>query len=348
MGKMKGAVCDGKGGIWIQDVPRPVPGDYECLCRIEACATCTGTDRMSIDGKISWASPDRYPALIGHESVGTVIETGAKVRNIHVGDRFLRPAAWYPGEYREGIFSMMGGYAQYGIVTDTEELLKNDPAAKLNGYMKFQQKLPPESEISAVDGTMLITLKEVYSFVSALGIREGHTVSVMGAGVVAMCMCFFSKLAGARVLVAARREEPLRQCVQAGADVPVCTEKEDLVSALKKAAPRGVDFLLDAAGSAEFLAAATPALADGGAVCAYASGLDEEKLLQKIAPPSAWKFVRQPPGENAVHDHFLSLVRMKVLPFSLFYSHVMPLSSIAEGFQLIRGRKAHKIVFTME
>ena len=125
MEMMKGAVTDGKGNIWIQDVPKPVIGDYECLCKIDCCATCTGTDMMSINGTISWAQQDRYPALIGHESVGVVIETGKKVRNIKAGDRFLRPAAWYPGEYKEGLFSMMGGYAQYGIVTDTEALLQD-------------------------------------------------------------------------------------------------------------------------------------------------------------------------------------------------------------------------------
>ena len=120
------------------------------------------------------------------------------------------------------------------------------------------------------------------------------------------------------------------------------------VPALKNAAPQGVDFLLDAAGSAEFLVKATPALKQEGAVCSYASGLDKIAFFQNLTVPNYWKFIRQGPYEDKVHDHFLTLIRMKVLPFSLFYSHVLPLSSITEGFELIRNKKAHKIVFTME
>ena len=348
MEMMKGAVTDGKGNIWIQDVPKPVIGDYECLCKIDCCATCTGTDMMSINGTISWAQQDRYPALIGHESVGVVIETGKKVRNIKAGDRFLRPAAWYPGEYKEGLFSMMGGYAQYGIVTDTEALLQDHPDAKLSGYMRYQQKLPSSDSISSVDAAMLVTLKELYSYISALGINRNHTVTVMGAGSVGMSMCFFAKLAGAKVIVAARRDDSLALCYKAGADILINTTKEDLVPALKNAAPQGVDFLLDAAGSAEFLVKATPALKQEGAVCSYASGLDKIAFFQNLTVPNYWKFIRQGPYEDKVHDHFLTLIRMKVLPFSLFYSHVLPLSSITEGFELIRNKKAHKIVFTME
>ncbi len=348
MEMMKGAVSDGRGNIWIQDVPMPVIGDYECLCRIEACATCTGTDMMSITGTISWATPERFPALIGHESAGTVIKTGRKVRNIKTGDRFLRPAAWYPGEYRNRIFSMMGGYAQYGIVTDTAALLEDHPGTKLNGYIKFQQKLPSAEEISSVDATMLVTLKEIYSYITSLQIHSSHTVAVMGGGAVAMSMCFFAKLAGAKVIAAARREDSLQKCYMAGADILINTAKEDPATALKNAAPSGVDFLLDGAGSAELLITAANALAEGGSICSYASGLDKGLLLEKITPPGYWKFVRQGPYETKVHEHFLTLIRMKVIPFSLFYSHVMPLENIAEGFELIRSKKAHKIVFTME
>lgn len=348
METMKGALTDGKGNIWIQDVPMPVMGDYECLCRIEACATCTGTDMMTVTGRIAWAQEDRFPALFGHESVGKVVAVGKKVRNIKTGDRYLRPAAWYPGEYRNGIFSMMAGYAQYGIVTDREALLQDDPEAKISAYTKFQQPLPDHTLLSSVDASMLVTMKELYSYIAGLGIRQGHTVAITGAGVVAMNMCFFAKLAGAKVIVAARREEALARCYQAGADILIDITKEDMASALKKAAPGGVDFILDGAGVSELLIKASAALKDEGAICSYASGLDKGDLMEKLEVPGYWRFVRQGPREDRVHEHFLSLVRMNILPYSLFYSHVMPLESIAEGFELIKNKKAHKIVFTME
>ena len=164
----------------------------------------------------------------------------------------------------------------------------------------------------------------------------------------AMGMCFFAKLAGATVIAAARREESLLLCYKAGADFLIHTEKEDLASALKKIAPGGVDFLLDGAGSSELLVKGSSALKDQGAICSYASGMNSGDLWNRITPPGSWKYIRQILHEDKVHEHFLSLIRMKVLPYSLFYSHVMKLSSVEEGFELLRNKKGSKIVFTMD
>ena len=55
---MKAAITDGKGKVWIGEVPRPVPGEYECLCKTKACATCTGTDSKHIHDKLPCATDD--------------------------------------------------------------------------------------------------------------------------------------------------------------------------------------------------------------------------------------------------------------------------------------------------
>ena len=115
---MKAAITDGKGNVWIDDVPKPEPNDYQCLCRINACATCTGTDQKHINNKLPW--DQTYPGILGHESCGVVVQVGDKVRNINVGDRYLRPAAVYPGETLGDYQSMWGGFAEFGLITDVK------------------------------------------------------------------------------------------------------------------------------------------------------------------------------------------------------------------------------------
>ncbi|MCM8777698.1 MAG: alcohol dehydrogenase catalytic domain-containing protein, partial [Candidatus Omnitrophica bacterium] len=77
---MKAAITDGKGNIWIEEVPIPEVSPYHCLCKTLACATCTGTDIKIIHNKLPWK--ENYPAILGHESIGKVIKTGNKVKYI--------------------------------------------------------------------------------------------------------------------------------------------------------------------------------------------------------------------------------------------------------------------------
>ncbi|MBR7130569.1 MAG: zinc-binding dehydrogenase [Lentisphaeria bacterium] len=344
---MKAALTDGKGKVWISELPLPVPGDYECLCRIDACATCTGTDKKLISGKMSWAKPENYPAALGHESVGTVIQVGKKVRNISPGERFLRPAAWYLGMVKDGITSFMGGFAEYGLVTDVEALAEDHPEITPPYYCRYQQRIPADVEISDADATMLVTMKEIYSFIRDVGIKSGDKVAVLGAGAVGMSMIFFAKLAGADVAVAARREEQLAMCRNIGVDHTVNIAEKDLRKSLLEWSGDGVGFILDAAGSSEMLIAASGALAYAGAVCAYAGGNGIVENFGKLDLPVSWKIISSPPQEDSAHEHLIALARDKKIPFHHFYTGVMPLEDIADGFEKIFAKKQGKMVFLM-
>lgn len=111
--QMKAVIAQGGGRFAFADVPMPQPTDYQCLCKIQACATCSGTDQKIVAEALPWKQS--YPGILGHESVGRVIEVGAKVRHIKTGDMFLRPAAVYNGEKLGGFHSLWGGFAEYAV-----------------------------------------------------------------------------------------------------------------------------------------------------------------------------------------------------------------------------------------
>ncbi len=340
---MNAAITDGQGRVALQDIPMPEPGPYQCLCRIEACATCTGTDRRLIEGTMSWG---KYPGILGHESVGAVIACGAKVRRLKVGDRLLRPVAAYPGTRLGGFESILGGLAEFGLVTDTATAREDDPSAAIPAFCVYQQPLPPDLPIEAPDATLLVTLKELASFVRDLGMPFGARVAILGSGPVAMAMCFFAKLRGARPVIAVgRRPEPLAACRAAGADAVLLTGDGPLADRLRAlSGGAGVEFLLDAAGDNALILESARALVRRGVIATYAvrhGPLEIEKL------GGLWTLVRGAPDESSTHAYLLDLARLGVVPFRRFYSHVLPFAECARGFELLRRREASKIVFTM-
>jgi len=87
MEKMKALVKAKKEpGLWIEEVPVPVPDHDEVLIRIQRTAIC-GTD-VHIYNWDDWAQRNIHvPRIIGHEFVGEIAEIGQGVYGFEIGDR---------------------------------------------------------------------------------------------------------------------------------------------------------------------------------------------------------------------------------------------------------------------
>ncbi len=80
---MRAVVIEAPGRIAVQSVPDPEPGLNDVIVRVGACGLC-GSDLRILDGK----SPAViFPVVPGHEFAGEVVEVGADVRDVRVGDR---------------------------------------------------------------------------------------------------------------------------------------------------------------------------------------------------------------------------------------------------------------------
>lgn len=73
-------------GIWMQQVPRPIPGANEVLVKLQMTAIC-GTD-LHIYKWDEWSQRTIKPGLvIGHEFVGTIAQIGPGVTGYTLGQR---------------------------------------------------------------------------------------------------------------------------------------------------------------------------------------------------------------------------------------------------------------------
>ena len=84
-------------GLWLEDVPKPVPGDRDVLIRVRKTSIC-GTD-LHIHHWDAWAqSTIPVPMVVGHEFMGEIEQLGADVvgpgsrpTGRRRGPRHLRP-----------------------------------------------------------------------------------------------------------------------------------------------------------------------------------------------------------------------------------------------------------------
>jgi threonine dehydrogenase-like Zn-dependent dehydrogenase len=331
---MKGLFARAPGQLDILDLPRPEPGSYEAVVRTEACAICNSTDTKLLHGQFFAGT---WPLLLGHESVGRIVEIGEGVRNYALGDRVLRGRlddrhVPYPGGR-----SCWGGFAEYTVVTD---VWARD-GADYNAWPHAQQVVP--AEIAPADATLLIMLKEDLNAITSMDV-PGRSVAIVGTGPVAEAMTVFARLLGARtVTVWGRSDRRADRFRSLGVDAYVVgTTRPQAVSAIM--ARGGFERVIEAVGSSEVLALCLNLAAPDGSIGLY--GIPPENAPyaegQTADPRVFWLRV----NEAAVHDQILQWVAEGTVRLSDWVGHTLPWQDYQRGFELIWSKQASKVVLT--
>ena len=87
---MKALVYHGPAARAWEDVPdAAIAAPTDIVMRVDAVTIC-GTDLHILKGDVPEVEPG---TILGHEAVGTVVETGSAVSTLREGDRTSRPAS---------------------------------------------------------------------------------------------------------------------------------------------------------------------------------------------------------------------------------------------------------------
>ena len=138
------------GSVALTDMPEPSPDDGSVLVQTKAVGIC-GTDLEIINGDYGWAPPGQERLIIGHESLGRVVEaapgTGFGPGDLVVGivrrpDPVPCPACaagdWdmcTNGKYTERGIKARHGYASERYRIHPEYLVAVDPALGILGVL---------------------------------------------------------------------------------------------------------------------------------------------------------------------------------------------------------------------
>jgi len=344
MATMKSVQTGPVGKIDVVDVERPVPGPKDVLMRIRACGIC-GTDVtfLHMGGMPSRgaAGGELVAVPLGHEPAGEIVEVGAEVTDLKVGDRVVVN----PQDAPTGIIGCggkFGGMSEY-------LLIENAVAGK--SVAVFPDTVP--FDVAALNEPMAVARHAV----NRSEARPSDKVVVFGAGPIGLGATIWLKLRGVEhVVVADVIPERLETALAVGADAVINSATEDITARLTElhgqaanalGQPRaGTDIYIDAAG-APAVFNATIAAAQWGAkmvmvaVQKKSDAIDlagmlrsELTLIASQGYPTEIFEVTQEIAEH--HERFAKLI-----------SHRIPFAEAERAFELtLTPGAAEKVVVT--
>lgn len=243
-------------------VPDPVPGPGEAVARVYACGSGLTIQHVKA-GRIAAA----FPLIIGHEITGEIVEIGAGVRGLAVGDAVTAYYYLNCGHCRSCLSNLEplcensggnvgrncdGGYAQY-IKLPAHIFIKLPPALDHKAH-------------AAEIGVVTDALATPYKVLRRARVQPGETVAVFGAGGgVGIHQVMLAKWAQARVIAIDIARSKLEACHKAGADHVLDPAAGDVAAALRELTDgRGVDVAIDYVSATSTLEAAIGALGPRG------------------------------------------------------------------------------------
>jgi threonine dehydrogenase-like Zn-dependent dehydrogenase len=324
---VKGLIVTADHRLELRELSAPEPGPYEALVRIRACGICGTTDRELVAGTQPYNKS--YPCLLGHEAVGEVVRTGAKVRSFAPGDWVTRPVGIWPGESRDGLASAWGGFAEFGIVRDRVAMAADGDASLSNDYTALRQNRVDAAGLGVRELVLAISLAETASWTWGLPPLGGRSVCVAGTGIAGLSIALWAKLAGARrVTVLGRRAGRLDLARAVAADLAI-----DTGAAGWTAQVGTVDVFCDAVGSRSLLQAGIGLLAPDGTAAIYGvipggHGIDTATLGgRRLITPSA--------EEHLAYAWVLDAIRRGLVPVDRLMTDRWPLARAVEAFAAV-------------
>jgi L-iditol 2-dehydrogenase len=194
---MRAVVYRGVNDLRVEEVAVPRIGTTELLVKVAACGVCP-TDIKKI--QYGTVPP---PRVFGHETAGTIVRAGARVKGFKPGDRVAlhhHVPCLYCHACRHRAFAQCEQYKRTGITAGFE------PAG--GGYAEYVRVmsfvLPGVIRIprrnSFLEGAMLEPVNTVLKAIKRLTLLRGDTVLVAGQGPIGLMFTQLLALRGVKVL----------------------------------------------------------------------------------------------------------------------------------------------------
>lgn len=263
---MKVANYYGVYDIRVEEVPIPEIDDDEILLKVKACAIC-GTD-LRIYKFGHFKIPTGTKRVLGHETSGQIVKTGANVKDFGVGDRVALPPNVGCGTCHmciQGFNQLCPTYEAFGISLDGGfgEYLKV-PAFALGNLVRIPD------HVSYEEAALAEPLSCVYNAYEAYRTVPGETVLVIGAGPIGALHVMMNKMAGGRVIVADISNTRLEGFEKFGADALINSSNTDLKAEMEKlTGGLGADVVITACSVPEMQALALEIAGYHGRVCLF-------------------------------------------------------------------------------
>lgn len=371
--KIRAAVIEEMGKLRPYAVSRPLsieevdldgPGDGEILLRIHAAGLCH-SDLSTINGD----RPRQMPMVLGHEAAAEVMELGAGVRDLVVGDHVVlvfipscgcclpcvegRPALCEPGAKANGAGTLLSGgmrlrrrgqtlyhhigvsaYAEYAVVSRRS-------VVKVDRSLAWAE--------AALFGCAVVT--GAGAVINTAKVPAGSTAAVVGLGGVGLMAVMAARLSGCRQIIAIDMlREKLEMAVAVGATAALQACDANIIEAVKDLSGGGVDFAFEMAGSVKALELAYRITRRGGttvtASLPHPSHTVSIPATHLVAEERTLKgsYIGSAVPERDI-PRFIALYQQGQLPVDKLMSERIGLDDINDGFdRLADGASVRQIL----
>src|SRR3954462_5766559 len=265
---MKALVFGGPGEKAWDSVPDPgIQEPTDVIVSVDTTTIC-GTDLHILKGDVPAVTEGR---ILGHEAVGTVVETGAAVSSLKKGDRVLVPAITSCGRCgpcKSGMAAHCEAVGGIGwifghLIDGVQAQYARVP------YAETSVHLVPEG----VSDEQVLFLADILPTGYEIGVQNGYvapgdTMALVGTGPVGLAAMMTASIAGAgRIIAVDTAESRLRHAAESfGATHTVVSGENAEQEILDITGGAGVDVAMEAVGIPETFDLCTRIVRAGGRV----------------------------------------------------------------------------------
>lgn len=255
---MKAILITKPNEIKMIEVPCPtIQNPDSVLVKIKATGIC-GSDVHVLHGTNPYA---KYPIVPGHEAAGEIVEIGANVNDLKIGDGVVFEPITYCGT------CYACKHEQHNVCKELSVL-----GCSVDGTFR-EYAVVPRSQVYKFDKEKISYIQaaacEPYTIgfqaASRACIHEGDLVLIHGAGPIGLILCDVAKHFGAKVIVSEPQQQRLEIAKIFGADYLVNPKLEKLDEFIMKLTHgEGVNVVFETAGIPVLMQQAVEILSPAG------------------------------------------------------------------------------------
>jgi len=328
-------------GLTLAEVPAPEPGPGEVLIEVEACGIC-GSDVHVYEwtSGYEWMKP-HMPLTIGHEFAGRVVGAAPDVDMPKIGERVTvwpsiscgRCASCREGQPENCERKVTLGLTRHGAF-----------ATHVTAPASQCFALPEEidCELASLTEPLCVSARAVETG----EVRLGHSVVVLGCGMIGLGIALMARRAGASQVIVVGKDDPVRLAAarRLGFEKTVDLADEDLQSAVTRLAGAKVDRVFEATGVVSSVRDGLSVLRRGGIM--VVTGIHSRPVEINLTDLVRGKHqLRGSHGAaRATWATVLKLLAESGEEFRGLISHRVPLADTVRGFEMSLSKEASKVV----